>query len=142
MERRSHVRANDRSRTEGAGAERVTAVSAGGASCSGEASVPARFQVLLALAEGERDIGALCAETAQTCPVPEPHLAILRRLGLVDAGGQDRQRSYGLTVLGEQLVATIDALLESTTSQEIDRGPLEGYTESRLVPAAQRATPT
>ena len=50
-----------------------------------EASVPARFQVLLAPAEGERDIGALCAETAQTCPAPEPHLAILRRLGLVNA---------------------------------------------------------
>jgi predicted transcriptional regulator len=77
-----------------------------------EANVPARFQVLLALAEGERDIGAMCGETAQTCPAPEPHVAILRRLRLGDACGQDRQRSYRLTVLGGQLVATIDALLE------------------------------
>ncbi len=30
-----------------------------------EASVPARFQVLLAPAEGARDIGGLCGETAQ-----------------------------------------------------------------------------
>ena len=34
-------------------------------------------------------------------------------------------------MLGEQLVATIDALLELTTIQEIDRGSLEGYTESQ-----------
>ncbi|MBV8230324.1 MAG: hypothetical protein JO329_10110 [Planctomycetaceae bacterium] len=96
-----------------------------------EAGVSARSQVLLAPAEGEGNIGASCAETAQTCPAPAHHLEIMRRLGLVDAGGQDRQRSYRQTVLGEQLVATIDALLELTTIQEIDRGSLEGYTESQ-----------
>ena len=70
-------------------------------------SDPTRLQVILILAEGERHVGALCAQLSQSQPAVSHHLALLRHGGLIAPRRQGKNNFYSLTQTGETLAAIV-----------------------------------
>ena len=75
-------------------------------------SDPTRLQVVLTLAEGERHVGALCAQLSQSQPAVSHHLALLRHGGIIAPRRQGKNNFYGLTELGAELAQVIRSLID------------------------------
>jgi DNA-binding transcriptional ArsR family regulator len=76
-----------------------------------QVSDPTRLQVILMLSEGEKHVGALCAELNQSQPAVSHHLALLRHGGIIAPRRQGKNNFYGLTEAGEDLAMVVKALM-------------------------------
>jgi DNA-binding transcriptional ArsR family regulator len=74
-------------------------------------SDPTRLQVILILADGERHVGALCAQLSQSQPAVSHHLALLRHGGIIAPRRQGKNNSYSLTESGEGLAHVVKNLI-------------------------------
>ncbi len=70
-----------------------------------------RLQVILTLAEGERHVGALCEQLAQSQPAVSHHLALLRHGGIIAPRRQGKNNFYGLTDTGNALAKVVKELI-------------------------------
>lgn len=70
-------------------------------------SDPTRLQVILALSEGERHVGALCEQLNQSQPAVSHHLALLRHGGIIAPRRQGKNNFYSLTEVGEELAKVV-----------------------------------
>src|SRR3954454_13218387 len=66
-----------------------------------------RLQVILALSEGERHVGALCEQLNQSQPAVSHHLALLRHGGIIAPRRQGKNNFYSLTDTGEELAKVV-----------------------------------
>ena len=66
-------------------------------------SDPTRLQVILILSEGERHVGALCAQLSQSQPAVSHHLALLRHGNIIAPRRQGKNNFYSLTETGSEL---------------------------------------
>jgi DNA-binding transcriptional ArsR family regulator len=74
-------------------------------------SDPTRLQVILILAEGERHVGALCAQLSQSQPAVSHHLALLRHGGIIAPRRQGKNNFYSLTETGGDLARVVKNLI-------------------------------
>jgi DNA-binding transcriptional ArsR family regulator len=74
-------------------------------------SDPTRLQVILILAEGERHVGALCAQLSQSQPAVSHHLALLRHGGIIAPRRQGKNNFYSLTDTGAALAHVVKGLI-------------------------------
>jgi ArsR family transcriptional regulator, zinc-responsive transcriptional repressor len=74
-------------------------------------SDPTRLQVILILAEGERHVGALCAQLSQSQPAVSHHLALLRHGGIIAPRRQGKNNFYSLTDTGAALADVVKGLI-------------------------------
>jgi len=74
-------------------------------------SDPTRLQVILILSEGERHVGALCAQLSQSQPAVSHHLALLRHGGIIAPRRQGKNNFYSLTDTGAGLAAVVKNLI-------------------------------
>jgi DNA-binding transcriptional ArsR family regulator len=74
-------------------------------------SDPTRLQVILILAEGERHVGALCAQLSQSQPAVSHHLALLRHGGIIAPRRQGKNNFYSLTDTGAGLADVVRNLI-------------------------------
>ena len=74
-------------------------------------SDPTRLQVILILAEGERHVGALCAQLSQSQPAVSHHLALLRHGGIIAPRRQGKNNFYSLTESGNALAEVVKGLI-------------------------------
>lgn len=74
-------------------------------------SDPTRLQVILILAEGERHVGALCAQLSQSQPAVSHHLALLRHGGIIAPRRQGKNNFYSLTDTGTALAEVVKRLI-------------------------------
>ena len=74
-------------------------------------SDPTRLQVILILAEGERHVGALCAQLSQSQPAVSHHLALLRHGGIIAPRRQGKNNFYSLTETGSALAEVVKGLI-------------------------------
>jgi DNA-binding transcriptional ArsR family regulator len=77
-----------------------------------QVSDPTRLQVVLALAEGERHVGALCEQLNQTQPAVSHHLALLRHGGIIAPRRQGKNNFYSLTDVGEVLAQVVQNVVD------------------------------
>ncbi len=75
-------------------------------------SDPTRLQVILILAEGERHVGALCAQLSQSQPAVSHHLALLRHGGVIAPRRQGKNNFYSLTDTGDELAKVVHTLMD------------------------------
>ena len=76
-----------------------------------QVSDPTRLQVLLMLAEQERNVSSLCADLGhQSQPAVSHHLALLRHGRLIEPRRQGKNNVYSLTDEGRKLAETIRAM--------------------------------
>ncbi len=76
-----------------------------------QVSDPTRLQVILILAEGERHVGALCENLAQSQPAVSHHLALLRHGGIIAPRRQGKNNFYALTENGEELARVVRSVI-------------------------------
>jgi DNA-binding transcriptional ArsR family regulator len=76
-------------------------------------SDPTRLQVILILSEGERHVGALCAQLSQSQPAVSHHLALLRHGGIIAPRRQGKNNFYSLTETGADLAKVVKDLIAS-----------------------------
>jgi DNA-binding transcriptional ArsR family regulator len=74
-------------------------------------SDPTRLQVIMTLSEGERHVGALCAQLNQSQPAVSHHLALLRHGGIIIPRRQGKNNFYGLTDTGSDLAKVVKSLM-------------------------------
>ncbi|ODT97815.1 MAG: transcriptional regulator [Planctomycetes bacterium SCN 63-9] len=74
-------------------------------------SDPTRLQVILILSEGERHVGALCAQLSQSQPAVSHHLALLRHGGIIAPRRQGKNNYYSLTETGADLAKVVKNLI-------------------------------
>jgi DNA-binding transcriptional ArsR family regulator len=74
-------------------------------------SDPTRLQVILILSEGERHVGALCAQLSQSQPAVSHHLALLRHGGIIAPRRQGKNNFYSLTDTGSALADVVQGLI-------------------------------
>src|SRR4051794_35618520 len=74
-------------------------------------SDPTRLQVILILSEGERHVGALCAQLSQSQPAVSHHLALLRHGGIIAPRRQGKNNFYSLTDTGSDLARVVKNLI-------------------------------
>jgi len=74
-------------------------------------SDPTRLQVILILSEGERHVGALCAQLSQSQPAVSHHLALLRHGGIIAPRRQGKNNYYSLTDIGAELAKVVKNLI-------------------------------
>ena len=74
-------------------------------------SDPTRLQVIMILTEGERHVGALCAQLSQSQPAVSHHLALLRHGGIVAPRRQGKNNFYSLTETGDDLGRVVKSLI-------------------------------
>ena len=74
-------------------------------------SDPTRLQVILILADGERHVGALCAQLSQSQPAVSHHLALLRHGNIIAPRRQGKNNFYALTEAGEQLASVVKTII-------------------------------
>jgi ArsR family transcriptional regulator, zinc-responsive transcriptional repressor len=74
-------------------------------------SDPTRLQVILILSEGERHVGALCAQLSQSQPAVSHHLALLRHGGIIAPRRQGKNNFYSLTEAGSGLAHVVKDLI-------------------------------
>ena len=74
-------------------------------------SDPTRLQVILILSEGERHVGALCAQLSQSQPAVSHHLALLRVSGLIESRREGKHNFYSVRTdhFGELLLHLFSA---------------------------------
>jgi len=70
-----------------------------------------RLRVVVALADGEKHVGALCEELEQNQPAVSHHLALLRHGGIIAPRRQGKNNFYALTEIGEQLAKVVKGTL-------------------------------
>lgn len=75
-------------------------------------SDPTRLQVILILSEGERHVGALCAQLSQSQPAVSHHLALLRHGGIIAPRRQGKNNFYSLTETGTELSGVVKNLID------------------------------
>jgi DNA-binding transcriptional ArsR family regulator len=73
-------------------------------------SDPTRLQVIQALADGDRFVGAICQELGLGQPAVSHHLALLRHGGIVAPERRGKNNFYALTESGELLAKIIKGL--------------------------------
>jgi DNA-binding transcriptional ArsR family regulator len=71
-----------------------------------------RLQVIMALAEGERHVGALCDLLGQSQPAVSHHLALLRHGGIIEPRRQGKNNFYSLTDTGAELAQIVQTLFD------------------------------
>jgi len=76
-----------------------------------QVSDPTRLQVILALSEGERHVGALCEQLNQSQPAVSHHLALLRHGGIIAPRRQGKNNFYSLTDTGEELAKVVKSVV-------------------------------
>jgi DNA-binding transcriptional ArsR family regulator len=76
-----------------------------------QASDPTRISILLALADGEKHVGALCEELNLGQPTASHHLALLRHGGIIAARRQGKNNFYGLTNTGAVLADVVKTVM-------------------------------
>lgn len=76
-----------------------------------QASDPTRLQVLGMLAEGEKHVGAICAQMNMSQPAVSHHLALLRHGGLIQLRRAGKENHYSLTEKGQRLWAGVEGVL-------------------------------
>ena len=74
-------------------------------------SDPTRLQVILILSDGERHVGALCAQLSQSQPAVSHHLALLRHGGIIAPRRQGKNNFYSLTDTGSDLARVVKNLI-------------------------------
>lgn len=74
-------------------------------------SDPTRLQVILILSEGERHVGALCAQLSQSQPAVSHHLALLRHGNIITPRRQGKNNFYSLTETGAELAKVVKSLI-------------------------------
>ena len=74
-------------------------------------SDPTRLQVILILSDGERHVGALCAQLSQSQPAVSHHLALLRHGGIIAPRRQGKNNFYSLTDTGTGLATVVKNLI-------------------------------
>jgi DNA-binding transcriptional ArsR family regulator len=74
-------------------------------------SDPTRLQVILILSEGERHVGALCAQLSQSQPAVSHHLALLRHGNIIAPRRQGKNNFYSLTDTGSELARVVKHLI-------------------------------
>jgi DNA-binding transcriptional ArsR family regulator len=74
-------------------------------------SDPTRLQVILILSDGERHVGALCAQLSQSQPAVSHHLALLRHGGIIAPRRQGKNNFYSLTDTGFDLARVVKNLI-------------------------------
>ena len=74
-------------------------------------SDPTRLQVILILSDGERHVGALCAQLSQSQPAVSHHLALLRHGGIIAPRRQGKNNFYSLTDTGSDLAKVVKNLI-------------------------------
>jgi DNA-binding transcriptional ArsR family regulator len=74
-------------------------------------SDPTRLQVILILADGERHVGALCAQLSQSQPAVSHHLALLRHGNIIAPRRQGKNNFYSLTDTGAELAKVVKNLI-------------------------------
>jgi DNA-binding transcriptional ArsR family regulator len=74
-------------------------------------SDPTRLQVILILSEGERHVGALCAQLSQSQPAVSHHLALLRHGNIIAPRRQGKNNFYSLTETGSELARVVKNLI-------------------------------
>jgi DNA-binding transcriptional ArsR family regulator len=74
-------------------------------------SDPTRLQVILILSEGERHVGALCAQLSQSQPAVSHHLALLRHGNIIAPRRQGKNNFYSLTETGSELAKVVKNLI-------------------------------
>jgi len=75
-------------------------------------SDPTRLQVILILSDGERHVGALCAQLSQSQPAVSHHLALLRHGGIIAPRRQGKNNFYSLTDTGTDLARVVKHLID------------------------------
>jgi DNA-binding transcriptional ArsR family regulator len=76
-----------------------------------QAADPTRLQVLLLLAEQERNVSTLCADLGhQSQPAVSHHLALLRHGRLIEPRRQGKNNVYSLTEEGRKLAEAIRSM--------------------------------
>lgn len=70
-----------------------------------------RLQVITALADGERHVGALCDLLNQSQPAVSHHLALLRHGGIIAPRRQGKNNFYSLTEVGRELAKVVKNIL-------------------------------
>jgi DNA-binding transcriptional ArsR family regulator len=75
-------------------------------------SDPTRLQVIMILSEGERHVGALCAQLSQSQPAVSHHLALLRHGGVIAPRRQGKNNFYSLTETGSDLARVVKNLID------------------------------
>lgn len=74
-------------------------------------SDPTRLQVIMILSEGERHVGALCAQLSQSQPAVSHHLALLRHGNIIAPRRQGKNNFYSLTETGAELAKVVKNLI-------------------------------
>jgi DNA-binding transcriptional ArsR family regulator len=74
-------------------------------------SDPTRLQVIMILSEGERHVGALCAQLSQSQPAVSHHLALLRHGNIIAPRRQGKNNFYSLTETGADLARVVKNLI-------------------------------
>jgi DNA-binding transcriptional ArsR family regulator len=70
-----------------------------------------RLQVVMILSEGEKHVGALCAQLSQSQPAVSHHLALLRHGGIIAPRRQGKNNFYSLTDTGADLAKVVNTLM-------------------------------
>ena len=77
-----------------------------------QVSDPTRLQVLLLLAEKERNVSELCADLGtQSQPAVSHHLALLRHGRLIEPRRSGKHNFYGLTDAGRELARVVKSII-------------------------------
>jgi DNA-binding transcriptional ArsR family regulator len=77
-----------------------------------QVSDPTRLQVLLLLAEKERNVSELCADLGtQSQPAVSHHLALLRHGRLIEPRRSGKHNFYGLTEGGNELAKVVHSII-------------------------------
>ncbi len=82
-------------------------------------SDPTRVQLLLALAEGERDVAALGGELGTPAAALSHHLAMLRHGRLIQPRRVGKRNVYSLTDPGRELVAAFQSLIVGKPAPDV-----------------------
>jgi DNA-binding transcriptional ArsR family regulator len=78
-----------------------------------QVSDPKRLQVLMLLAEKERNVTELCADLGtQSQPAVSHHLALLRHGRLIEPRRSGKHNFYGLTDAGRQLAQVVNSVVQ------------------------------
>jgi DNA-binding transcriptional ArsR family regulator len=89
------------------------------------ASDPARLMVLLALADGEREITHLADSLEESLPTLTSHLALLAHADLVSRHKHGNRQVYSLTARGRGITALVDTLLREEPAKTSRSSPID-----------------
>ncbi len=77
-----------------------------------QVSDPTRLQILMLLAEKERNVSELCTDLGtQSQPAVSHHLALLRHGRLIEPRRDGKHNFYGLTEGGKELASVVDSVV-------------------------------